>query len=416
MNGARSEVWVTGIGLVSSLGTGAEQHWARLSGASASRPVVDAHMFRPYPVHLLAEIDFTAQIPKRSDLRQMEDWQRIGVFAAGLALDDAGIKGDMDILGRMHIVAAAGNGERHPRADAAVLEAVSGAANGQAEGLNAALVQELRPTLYLGQQSQLLAGNICIVHHVTGASRTYKGEEIAGAQAVQDAVRRTAAGAGAGEIFLVGGACNAARWDQLLILELGERLWRGCHRPVWERRGDSGRPPLHGGMIMGSMGAFLVLETPAHAQRRGAEPYARIAGIGIAPASADAGGMAARLRGFLHGFGVGPGRLPVISGASGFDGPAACTARELAALDVLETNSISPVIRAHGSFLGHGLEAHFPAGLALAALALRHRRFYAPFDASGVERAHDDPVSKVLVTATGNLSGEALALLTALEA
>jgi 3-oxoacyl-[acyl-carrier-protein] synthase II len=103
----------------------------------------------------------------------------------------------------------------------------------------------------------------------------------------------------------------------------------------------------------------------------------------------------------------------VISGASGFDGPAGCTSRELAALDSLEIDGISPAIRAHGSLLGHGLEAHFPIGLALAALAVRQRDFYPPFDDSGVERAHDGAVGQVLVTTTGNASGEALALLAA---
>ncbi len=414
MIGEESEIWITGIGLVSSLGIGVAQHWARLTAATSPlAPAVDEDMFRPYPVHPLADIDFAAQIAKRSDLRQMEDWQRIGVFAAGLALEDAGIRGDAGILGRLQVVAAAGNGERDAKADAAVLEAIFGAPD-QRDGLNTALLRELRPTLYLGQQSQLLAGNICIVHHVTGASRTYKGEEIAGAQAVQDAARRVAAGTS--EVFLAGGACNAARWDQLLMLELGGRLWRGAYRPVWERRGDTQRPPLHGGMIIGSMGAFLVIETAAHARRRGAVPYARIAGLDLAASSADAGIAAARLRGFVRGLGIRACRLPVMSGASGFDGPAACTARERAALDALEIDGISPAIRAHGSLLGHGLEAHFPAGLALAAIALRRGRFYAPFDASGAERTHDGPVTRVLVTATGTLSGEALALLAAVEA
>jgi 3-oxoacyl-[acyl-carrier-protein] synthase II len=409
MAGSASEVWITGVGLVSSLGVGAGQHWDALTAANPSA-IVDEAAFSPYPVHPLAEIDFTAQIPKRSDFRQMEGWQRIGVFAAGLALGDAGLTGNADLLGRTHIVAAAGNGERDPQADCAVLEGAAGRAH---PDLNAALLRELRPTLYLGQQSQLLAGNICIVHHVTGASRTYKGEEIAGAQAVQDAVRRIAAGAG--DVFLVGGACNAQRWDQLLILELGARLWRGGYRPVWERREAESRPPLHGGMITGSFGAFLVLEQASHALRRGATPYARIAGIEIAPSAPDAGSAAARMRRFVSSFGVRKGRLPVISGASGFDGAAGCTSRELCALDSLEIDGISAAIRAHGSMLGHGLEAHFPAGLALAALAVRQRDFYPSFDESGVERAHDGAVGQVLVTATGNASGEALALLAAVR-
>jgi 3-oxoacyl-[acyl-carrier-protein] synthase II len=410
MGAAHGEVWITGLGLVSSLGAGAELHWQRL--AEGGEPVVDEAAFSPYAVHPLAAIDVSTQIPKRSDLRQMEGWQRIGVFAAGLALDDAGLKGDAALLSRTHIVAAAGNGERDPQADRAVLAEVSASVDASA-ALNSALLRELRPTLYLGQQSQLLAGNICIVHQVTGASRTYKGEEVAGAQIVEDALRRI--NAGAGEIFLVGGACNAERWDQLLALELGGRLWRGGYRPVWQRQGDAATPPLHGGLIPGSVSAFLVLENAGHARRRGARPYARIAAVEATPASKDAGSAATRVRRFVRDLGVTSGPLPVISGASGFDGPAACTSRELSALDALEIDGIAPAIRAHGSMLGHALEAHFPAGLALAALALRHERFYPPFDASGVERAHDGRIRQALVTATGNLSGEALALVVAAE-
>jgi 3-oxoacyl-(acyl-carrier-protein) synthase len=40
------------------------------------------------------------QIPKKGDRRQMEAWPRIGTYAAGLALDSAGIKGDREILAR----------------------------------------------------------------------------------------------------------------------------------------------------------------------------------------------------------------------------------------------------------------------------------------------------------------------------
>ena len=42
---------------------------------------------------------------------------------------------------------------------------------------------DLRPTLFLAQLSNLLAGNISIVHGVTGASRTFMGEESSGVDA-----------------------------------------------------------------------------------------------------------------------------------------------------------------------------------------------------------------------------------------
>jgi 3-oxoacyl-[acyl-carrier-protein] synthase II len=49
--------------------------------------------------------------------------------------------------------------------------------------LNERLMSDLRPTLFLAQLSNLLAGNISIVHGVTGSSRTFMGEEQAGVDA-----------------------------------------------------------------------------------------------------------------------------------------------------------------------------------------------------------------------------------------
>ena len=95
MTKAPTDVVITGIGIVTSQGVGHAAHEALLSGA-AEFPRVDAGRFVPYPVHPMPEIDWSEQIPRRGDQRQMENWQRLGVFAAGLALDDAGLKDDAE--------------------------------------------------------------------------------------------------------------------------------------------------------------------------------------------------------------------------------------------------------------------------------------------------------------------------------
>jgi 3-oxoacyl-[acyl-carrier-protein] synthase II len=66
-------------------------------------------------------------------------------------------------------------------------------------------------------------------------------------------------------------------------------------------------------------------------------------------------------------------------------------------------------VRATGSMLGHGVEAAFPANLALAALALSKDGFYPPFEAS--EAVASGPVSQIMVSGFGQRRGEAVGLL-----
>src|ERR1700680_2395228 len=158
------EVWITGIGIVSSLGEGLDAHWDALN---AKRINVEEMRVAPYIVHPLPPVSFDAQIPKKGDQRQMEAWQRIGTYAAGLALDSAGIKGNQEILGRMDMIVAAGGGERHTAGGTDILNAEA-TGNSPPGFLNERLMNDLRPTLFLAQLSNLLAGNIAIVHGVSG--------------------------------------------------------------------------------------------------------------------------------------------------------------------------------------------------------------------------------------------------------
>src|ERR1700709_1430418 len=258
---------ITGIGIVSCLGSGADAHWAALN---AFTPVVDTDSFPPFAVHPLAPLELDKQIPKRGDQRQMETWQRMGVFAAGQALDFAGVKGNADLLAKMGMIVAAGGGERDYAVDAAILSGYPKAANPGAY-LNEHLLGDLRPTLFLAQLSNLLAGNISIVHGVIGSSRTFMGEEASGADAVRIACARIAAGQG--DIMLVGGSYNAQRPDVLLHYEMGGLQLRSPFGPVGARQDSGGR------LRLGAVGCFLVIESRAHAAARGASAYAHIAAI-----------------------------------------------------------------------------------------------------------------------------------------
>ena len=395
---AEREVWITGIGIVSALGEGPEAHW---QGLEAAKPTADATMFAPYIVHPLAPLALDKQIPKKGDQRQMEPWQRIGTYAAGLALDSAGAKGNADLLGRMDLIVGAGGGERDQSADSAIMTGLRTAAN-PGTFLNERLMSDLRPTLFLAQLSNLLAGNISIVHGVTGSSRTFMGEEAAGFDALR--IGRARIKAGQSDIVLVGGAHNGEREDLLVLYQSGGYTLKDRFAPVFERKAQGG------GFALGSLGAFLVLESADHARARSATAHAKLTRVVSDRSSRKPGSTTALLERMWSGFApqLAPGRHAIISGATGAE-PATSEEREF-----LNAHAGVPV-RATGTHIGHGMETQFPMNVALAAVALSHGKLFAAANGSEIERPMEGPLAQVVVTGVGHWRGEGMALVEAVS-
>jgi 3-oxoacyl-[acyl-carrier-protein] synthase II len=395
-NSGAVEVWITGIGLATSLGEGLDAHWDALN---QRRVNVDETNFAPYVVHPWAPVNFDTQIPKKGDQRQMEAWQRIGTYAAGLALESAGIKGDKEILARMDMIVAAGGGERDLAVDSNILN--SEAKGNSAPGfLNERLMNDLRPTLFLAQLSNLLAGNIAIVHGVTGSSRTFMGEEAAGVDAARIALARIAAGQS--DIALIGGSQNGERKDLLVLYEFGDFNLTGKFTPVWARRENSG-------FALGSGGAFLVIESRAHAEARGAKPYARLTNVVADMARRkQPGEVKATLEQLWSKVGKLENGGAIITGATGAE-PA--TSEERAFLG----EHPDFAVRASATAFGHTMETQFPLGLALAALSISRGKLFPPNDPSGLEVEMSEPPTQIVVIGTGHWRGEGMALVEAIK-
>jgi 3-oxoacyl-[acyl-carrier-protein] synthase II len=361
--------------------------------------VIDETSFAPFVVHPLAPINFDLQIPKKGDQRQMEPWQRIGCYSAGLALDDAGIKGNTEILSHVDMLVAAGGGERDTNVDGSIL---TGLRQAEAPGryLNERLMSDLRPTLSLAQLANLLAGNISIVFNVVGSSRTFMGEELAGVDALRIAAARIAAGQS--EIGFVGGAYNAQRKDILLQLAFGREALTAPYEPVWARGKD------HAGIAVGSIGAFLVIESRAHAEARGARAYAKLSHIVADRCRRHVDSLEAAVSQLIDGVAprLASGRYAVLSSASGAT-PA--TQAERAALEKLG----KVPVRATGSVIGHGVEAQFPLNVGLAALAVSRGTLWPGLDPTGFEQPWSGTLGQVLVTGISAWRGEGIALVEA---
>ena len=122
-------------------------------------------------------------------------------------------------------------------------------------------------------------------------------------------------------------------------------------------------------MVLGSLGAFLVLEARSHAEARGAKPLARLSSVMSERSSRPAGAVTAALARMWQRLAPPPksGRIAVISGASGAE-PATNEERAW-----LQTMPDVPV-RATGSALGHGFEPQFAMNIALACARARSRK------------------------------------------
>jgi len=389
----KKNVVITGLGLVSSLGEGEADHWHALTSSTAPR--LDCTSFAPYVVHALSEIDWSRQIPKRGDQRQMETWQRLGTYAAGLALDDAGLKSESTLTSNMDMIIAAGGGERDIAVDTQILAKARENAQNREVMLNDMLSTELRPTLFLAQLSNLLAGNISIVHKVTGSSRSFMGEEGAGLAAVETAIARLASGQSSH--MLVGASYNSEHYDMLLGHELGQYLSQDGFAPIWQRQGTKG-----GGLITGSGAAFLVLEEEEHAKSRGQKPYARIDTILTDQINRNKHHLENVLVDMIKATNH-ETQAFTISGASGVHH---VTAAEKAALEHCGLH-----YRAFSSLFGHMREAQFIFALGLAALAVKNRCGFAPFERE--ERLHEGDITRALVTTVGISRAEGVAHLVA---
>ena len=390
---ARREVWITGTGLVSALGEGLDQHWEKL--AAGGPPPYDEQTFAPYITFPVVSLNLDTQIPKKGDQRQMEPWQRIGTYAAGLALTDAGIAKNAEILDKTDMIVAAGGGERDVAVDAAILTEVRTVEKRDAI-VNERLMNGLRPTLFLAQLPNLLAGNISLVHGVVGSSRTFMGEEASGVDALRVAHARVASGQS--DITLVGGAYNGTRWDLVLLFKLGTPLLEAPFRPVWDRGPK-------GALALAAMGAFVVIESREHAQKRGARPIARLASVQSSRNLRQGGDSEKTLRSEFAAIAgeIEKDRAVVISGASGAE-PATAEEKKVLA-------DIGLPVRATATYIGNGMEAQFLANIALGCQAVRTGTLFPASGSGDSGAAPAGGIAQALVTSVGHWRGEGLALI-----
>ncbi len=275
----------------------------------------------------------------------------MGVHAAGCALDDAGLNTAIQSK-QVDMNLATNGGGREIDADEAILREISSVGS----DLNALMMRKMRPSYFLSQLPNMLAGNIAVVHGVGGASRTFMGEEEAGVAALSTAVKRIAHGQS--DIILVGGVQDAECVDRLIGMVIGGIAQSG---PA-SRVANADR----NGLLPGSLASFLVLESVAHARARNASIHAIISGLATDWSASEGECLQASYSKLIQRLSESCSAPRILSAACGLPARTRAEFDALAGLELPVSDITSTDI------LGHGMEAHFLGLITTAICKFRH--------------------------------------------
>lgn len=267
MNGRR-RVWITGIGLVTAIGTGVA---AFRDGLRAGRSPVrridrfDPSPFRSQVAAQVDDFDPLAWMPPRT-ARQLDRFSQFGMVAGQLALEDASL------------TPGAGGAASPDRIGIYLGSALGGIAyaESQHERYLEKGIRQVAPNLALAVFGGAAPANLGIALDVRGPILSTANSCASGAVALGEALgdlrdgRIDAAIAGGCEIPLSPLAFGA--FDIIRALSSGHN----DEPSTAARPFDIGRD----GFVMGEGAALLVLEDAAVAERRGARPYAELLGYG----------------------------------------------------------------------------------------------------------------------------------------
>jgi 3-oxoacyl-[acyl-carrier-protein] synthase II len=300
---------ITGMGLISPIGTSPAAFWQSLcAGRSGVRPIrtFDASGL---PVRFAGEIpDFDAkeyvEKKERKGLRMMARTIQLAVAAAQRAIDDGAIdKSKLDPT-RFGVEFGAGliASELPELLDAARVSANCQPGVVDLEKWGSQGISAIPPLWMLKYLPNMLASHVSILHDAQGPNNSITESDVASLLALGEAYRilmRDGA-----DFFLVGGAESKINPLSMVRQCLFESLSRRNEEPERACRPfDRGRD----GLVVGEGAAVYALEDLEHARRRGGRIYAEVVGFGAAfDRRQDGDGVARAVRAALADAAIGP--------------------------------------------------------------------------------------------------------------
>ncbi|MCA9051657.1 MAG: beta-ketoacyl-[acyl-carrier-protein] synthase family protein [Planctomycetaceae bacterium] len=274
-----SRIVVTGVGVVSPVGIGCGSFWESLRNSKSGIDYLSSIHGDDLPCPFGAEVrDFNpiTLLRERKFIKIMSRDMQLGVASANLAMQDSGLNpGDVDPY-RLGVVFGAGRMTTHPGELAAAVDASFDSKHEFSItrwGENG--IGRIAPLWLLRQLPNMPACYISIDHNACGPNNTITCRDASALLALAEAVRVVESGRA--DAMIVGACSSNIHPVDIAKFHRFEGLSRRHDSPSRACRPfDFERD----GAVVGEGAATFIVERYDHAQRRGADIYAEILGIG----------------------------------------------------------------------------------------------------------------------------------------
>lgn len=260
-----NRVVVTGIGLITALGTGLEKSWKRILDGETGVDKIQSFDTTDMPVQIAAEVrdfdplDFGIE---KKEIKKLARNTQFAIAATKMALEDSGLVIDEKNANEVGVIVSSGIGGME------IFEA-------QHTSMLNKGVRRISPFTIPGMIANMAAGNVGIYFGAKGPNKSVVTACAAGTHSVGDAFemikngRATAMIAGGTEAAITPFALNA--FANMKALSTRNDEPQKASRPFSLDRD---------GFVMGEGAGIVILEELESAKKRGAKIYAEVVGYG----------------------------------------------------------------------------------------------------------------------------------------
>jgi len=257
-------VVITGLGIISPVGTGLEKFWTSLTAGVSGIRLLTRFDPTDFKTKIAGEVkDFEpTRYMDRKEARRMDRFTQFAVAASGMAIEDAALNFQNEDRDRIGVILGSGVGGIETLEE-------------QAHVLFEKGPGRVSPLFVPMMIANMGAGQVAIKHRLRGPNTTSVSACASSSNAIGDAFKILQYGRA--EVMITGGAEAAitplamAGFIQMKAMSTRNEEPEKSSRPF-----DLGRD----GFVIGEGAAILILETLEHALDRGARIYAEIVGYG----------------------------------------------------------------------------------------------------------------------------------------